>query len=119
MNSPYAVEDTSSVFSPGLLFFKDLIRQNIARMVELAGAPQCLRPHVKTHKTREVVRLELEAGVTKHKVATLAEAEMVASCGAPDVLLAYPVVGPNCQRLARLIRAYPATRFSALADNPA
>jgi D-serine deaminase-like pyridoxal phosphate-dependent protein len=119
MTSPYAIADTAAVYSPGLLFYADLIRQNIARMVELAGSPDRLCPHVKTHKTREIVRLELEAGVTKHKVATLAEAEMVAGCGAADVLLAYPVVGPNGARLARLIRAYPGTRFSALADHPA
>src|SRR5262249_38662372 len=36
-----------------------------------------------------------------------------------DVLLAYNLVGPNCERLARLLRAYPATHFSVLADHPA
>src|SRR5262249_23149308 len=60
----------------------------------------------------------LAAGVTKHKCATVAEAEMVASCGGPDVLLSYPIVGPNCTRLARLAKMYPQTRFSALADHP-
>jgi D-serine deaminase-like pyridoxal phosphate-dependent protein len=118
MSNPYAIADTSAIFSPGLIFFADLIRQNLARTIELAGAPSRLRPHVKTHKTREIVRIELQAGVTKHKVATLAEAEMVASCGTVDVLIAYPLVGPNCARLAKLIRTYPATRFSVLADHP-
>jgi D-serine deaminase-like pyridoxal phosphate-dependent protein len=118
MSNPYAIEDTSSVYSPGLIFFADLIRRNLARAIELAGGPQRLRPHVKTHKTREIVQLELQAGVSKHKVATLAEAEMVASCGPSDVLIAYPIVGPNCQRLARLIRAYPRTSFSVVADHP-
>src|SRR5438105_294342 len=106
MTDPYAIADTSAIFSPGLLFFKDLIRKNLARAIEIAGSPERLRPHVKTHKTREIVRLEMEAGVRKHKVATLAEAEMVASSGDADVLIAYPLVGPNCGRLAKLIRAY-------------
>jgi D-threonine aldolase len=119
MDSHYAVEDTAAVYSPALLFYKDLIRRNIAHAVEMAGSPARLRPHVKTHKTREIVRLELEAGVTKHKCATLAEAEMLAGCGAPDVLIAYNLVGPNCARLARLLRAYPDCRFSVLADHPA
>jgi D-serine deaminase-like pyridoxal phosphate-dependent protein len=119
MNPVYAVHDTSSVFTPALLFYKDLIRRNLARCLEMAGSPDRLRPHVKTHKTREIVRLELDAGVRKHKVATLAEAEMVAACGAPDVLLAYNLVGPNCQRLAKLVKAYPGCRFSVLADHPA
>ena len=119
MNPVYAVRDTSSVFTPALLFYKDLVRRNLALCLEMAGSPDRLRPHVKTHKTREIVRLELDAGIRKHKVATLAEAEMVASCGAPDVLLAYNLVGPNCPRLAKLIRAYPGCRFSVLADHPA
>jgi D-serine deaminase-like pyridoxal phosphate-dependent protein len=119
MDPRYAVEDTVAVFSPGLLFYKDLIRRNIAQAVELAGSPARLRPHVKTHKTREIARLELEAGITRHKCATLAEAEMLAGCGAPDVLIAYNLVGPNCARLANLLRAYPDCRFSVLADHPA
>src|SRR5262245_28615653 len=119
MDPHYAVADTAAVFSPGLLFYKDLIRRNLARALEMAGRPDRLRPHVKTHKTREIVRLELDAGITKHKCATLAEAEMLAGCGAPDVLLAYNLVGPNCGRLARLAERYPGCRFSVLADHPA
>src|SRR5690242_6015542 len=118
MNPCYAVQDTSGVFSPALLFYKDLIRRNIARIVEIAGRPDRLRPHVKTHKTREIVRLEQEAGITRQKCATVAEAEMLAGCGVTDVLLAYPLVGPNCGRLARLARACPECRFSVLVDHP-
>src|SRR5436309_583381 len=119
MNPVYALRDAGTVFSPALLFYKDLIRRNIDRAVEMAGGPGRLRPHAKTHKTREVVRLEQAAGITKHKCATPAEAEMLASCGAADVLLAYNPVGPNCGRIARLIHTYPACRFSVLADHPA
>ena len=118
MHPHYAIADTSSVYSPALLFFKDLIRRNLAVAIEIAGGPQRLRPHVKTHKTREIVYLELQAGVTKHKCATLAEAEMLASCGAPDVFLAYNLVGPNCERMARLVRTYPQTRFAVQTDYP-
>jgi D-serine deaminase-like pyridoxal phosphate-dependent protein len=119
MNPVYAIQDVSEVFSPALIFFKDLIRQNIAQAVAIAGSAERLRPHVKTHKTREIVRLELDAGITKHKCATLAEAEMLAGCGAPDVFIAYNLVGPNCGRLARLVRAFPKCRFSVQADHPA
>jgi D-serine deaminase-like pyridoxal phosphate-dependent protein len=119
MNPAYAIQDTSGLLSPSLLFFKDLIRRNIARAVEMAGGPQRLRPHVKTHKTPQIVQMELEAGITKHKCATLAEAEMCAAAGAPDVLIAYPIVGPNCRRLAQLIAAYPRCHFSVTADDTA
>jgi D-serine deaminase-like pyridoxal phosphate-dependent protein len=117
MNPVYALKETSSIFTPALLFYKHLIRQNIARAIEIAGSPNRLRPHAKTHKTREIIRLEMDAGITRHKCATLAEAEMIASCGIADILLAYPIVGPNCRRLARLAKAYPETRFAALGDN--
>jgi D-serine deaminase-like pyridoxal phosphate-dependent protein len=119
MDRTYAIADTSDIYSPGLIFFKDLIRRNLTRAIELAGSPARLRPHVKTHKTREIVGLELQAGITHHKCATLAEAEMLASCGADDVLVAFPLVGPNCGRLARLAAAYPRCRFSVTADHPA
>jgi D-threonine aldolase len=119
MNPHYAIRDTSSIYSPALVFYKDLIRKNIAYAVEIIGDASRLRPHVKTHKTREIVGLERDAGITKHKCATLAEAEMLASAGATDVFIAYNMVGPNCRRLARLIRAYPRCHFSVTGDHPA
>jgi D-serine deaminase-like pyridoxal phosphate-dependent protein len=118
MNSIYAIDDTAQVFSPALIFYKDIIRDNIARAVEMAGDPKRLRPHVKTHKTREIVRLGMAAGITKHKCATLAEAEMLATCNVPDVFLAYNIVGPNCERLVQLIKKYPRTKFTVQADHP-
>lgn len=118
MNPAYAIRNIDAIYSPALVFFKDLIRKNITEVIRLAGSPTKLRPHVKTHKTREIAAMELEAGITKHKCATLAEAEMLAQANAPDVLIAYPMVGPNNDRLARLMKKYPKTRFSALVDHP-
>jgi D-serine deaminase-like pyridoxal phosphate-dependent protein len=118
MNASYVIRDTSGIFSPALVFYKDLIRRNIAQAVAMVHDPARLRPHVKTHKTPQIVRLALEAGITKHKCATLAEAEMLAGCGVRDVLLAYNLVGPNCERMARLCQAYPDCRFAATADDP-
>src|SRR6516162_1806097 len=118
MDSRYAIADTSAIFTPALLFYKDLIRHNIGECARIARGPWRLRPHCKTHKTREIVELLLEAGITKHKCATLAEAEMLAGCGVADVLLAYPIVGPNCRRLAQLMAAFPESWFTVLADHP-
>lgn len=118
MNPQYQIDDISNVFSPSLLLYKDLIEKNIALAVKMAGDAKRLRPHVKTHKCREIVKMELAAGIGKHKCATLAEMEMVASCGAPDIFLAYNVVGPNRERLVKLMRAYPDTRFSVQVDHP-
>src|SRR5947209_3703300 len=117
MPAPYTLTDPAAVPSPALLFYPALIRRNLRRAVEVAGAPDRLRPHVKTHKTREIVRLWLDLSVRKHKCATLAEAEMLAGCGTPDVLIAYPLVGPNAERLAGLAERFPKTRFATLADD--
>ena len=117
MNPAYRLTDPASVFSPSLVFYPELIRRNIARVIEMAGSPARLRPHVKTHKTREIARMLLDAGVTRHKCATIAEAEMLAGVGAPDVLIAYPLVGPNTTRLVELVRKFPKTAFSSLIDD--
>ena len=75
--------------------------------------------HVKTHKMPAIVAMCEALGIRKQKCATIAEAEMSAEAGATDVLLAYPLVGPNIARFARLIRKFPATTFRALVDHPA
>ena len=93
------------------------MEENIRRMIAIVGDVARLRPHMKTHKMAEVIRLQLARGITKFKCATIAEAEMTASCGAPDVLLAYQPVGPNVGRLLELIRRFPQTRFSTIADD--
>ena len=113
---PYYLADSATIYSPALIFFPELIRQNVARVIELAGSPERLRPHVKTHKTREIAAMQLAVGVTKHKCATVAEAELLAAVGVPDVLIAYPLVGPNLDRLATLAKLFPATKFSAIVD---
>src|SRR5262249_14761823 len=118
MNPSYRIDDPSTIFSPSLLFYKDLIRRNIARAIEIAGNPARLRPHAKTHKTREIAKMQLASGITKHKCATIAEAEMLAGCGAADVLIAYPMVGPNCQRVAALAKRFPQIRFGVTIDHP-
>jgi D-serine deaminase-like pyridoxal phosphate-dependent protein len=116
--NPYALSDPATVPTPALLFYPALIRRNLRRAIEVAGGADRLRPHVKTHKTRDIAAIELEMGIGKHKCATLAEAEMLAEAGAPDVLIAYPLVGPNAARLARLVARHPRTRFGALVDHP-
>jgi D-serine deaminase-like pyridoxal phosphate-dependent protein len=114
----YRVEDLSEIPSPSLLIFVEIVRENLRRMLELARDPSRLRPHVKTHKMPAIVRMAIEQGITKHKCATIAEAEMLAEAGAPDVLLAYQPVGPNVRRFVRLMEAYPGTTFRAVVDDP-
>lgn len=117
MEDWFSLQNPDAVASPAIVFYRDRIRRNIAIMVAIAGSPERLIPHTKTHKTVEVLKMQLEVGITKFKVSTLAEAEMAALAGAPWVLLAYPLVGPNIARLYELMQKYPETQFSALVDS--
>jgi len=118
MNPAYAIQNIDEVFSPALVFYKDLIRSNIAEVVRLAGSAKRLCPHVKTHKCREIIRMQMDAGILSHKCATVAEAEMLAQCEVPDILIAYPIVGPNVGRVRALVGKYPKSKFSVLCDHP-
>src|SRR6266487_3466902 len=109
----------SEVFSPCLLVYPDRVREIIRRMIAMAGVVERLRPHMKTHKMPEVIRMQVEQGITRFKSATIAEAEMTAAAGAEDVLLAYQPGGPNVDRFLELAARFPSVRFSGAADNPA
>lgn len=106
-----------TVDSPALVVFPDRVQRNIDRAMAMVGDIGRLRPHIKTHKSADVVRLMLLAGITQFKCATIAEAEMLGQCGAPDVVLAYQVIGPKLQRFIDLIKKYPQTHYACLTDN--
>lgn len=103
--------------TPALVVFPELIREHLVASIDRAGGAGRLRPHVKTHKTTEIVRMAVARGVAKHKAATIAEAELLAQSGAADVLIAFPLVGPSQRRLASLVDAFPGVRWSTLVDH--
>jgi D-serine deaminase-like pyridoxal phosphate-dependent protein len=113
----YLLRDPASLITPCLLVYPKLIRANIAESIRVAGSSLKLRPHVKTHKTPEIVGLNQAAGINKFKCATLSEAHMLGCCGAADVLIAYPQVGPAIARLIEIMREFPQTRYSTVVDN--
>ena len=119
MDESYRVADTSRIPTPSLLVYPDKARANVAHAVAVAGGPERLRPHVKTHKCPEILAIERAAGITKFKCATLAEAEMAARGGARDVVIAYPLVAANIERFVRLVRAFPDVAFRPIVDHAA
>lgn len=114
----YEVSNVDDVPSPALLVYPERVEENIRRMIRIAGDVERLRPHIKTNKLPEVIRMQMAQGIMKYKCATIAEAEVAAACSVPDVLLAYQPVGPNVKRFVQLVQKFPATRFSALVDDP-
>ncbi|HCA50696.1 MAG TPA: threonine aldolase [Planctomycetaceae bacterium] len=113
----FKIKDTSSIVSPGLVVFRDIMDANLKEMLREAGDLSRLRPHCKTHKMASVTKIQLDLGITKHKCATFAEAEMLASAGVKDILLGYNLVGPNIQRAVEFVQQYNDVQFIATADH--
>ncbi|WP_257669891.1 D-TA family PLP-dependent enzyme [Parapedobacter tibetensis] len=114
----YTIKNVDNIDSPALIVYPDRVIDNIHTLKTMVGSNvDRLRPHVKTHKTTEATLLLMDAGIYQFKCATIAEAEMLAMCRAPDVLLAYQPVGPKLHRYMDLVKKYPDTVFSCLVDN--
>jgi D-serine deaminase-like pyridoxal phosphate-dependent protein len=91
--------------TPALVIDLDIVERNAKRMADaVASRGIALRPHVKTHKSVALARVQLEAGAQGITVGTLGEAEVMADGGVTDILLAYPlwVEGRKAERLRAL-----------------
>jgi D-serine deaminase-like pyridoxal phosphate-dependent protein len=113
----FIVSNVEDVPSPALLVYPDRAEENIRRLIAIAGDVGRLRPHMKTHKLPEIARLHVAHGITRVKCATIAEAEMLASAGLADILLAYQPVGPAVGRLLALAARFPQVTFRAVVDD--
>lgn len=115
---PY-IKNLSSIDTPALLALPNVVEENIKTALAMVGDAQRLYPHIKTHKCAEVVNLCQQNGIQKYKAATIAECELLASCGVEEVLLAFQPVGPKAARLLMLQRNFPNTNFACLLDSQA
>jgi D-serine deaminase-like pyridoxal phosphate-dependent protein len=113
----FTLADSMSIPSPALLIDLDAVDKNLRIMLDIVGAPERLRPHVKTHKLAPLVAAQVALGIHKFKCATVAEAEMTAAAGGRDILLAMPPVGPNAARFVELMRRFPAVKWLTMADD--
>ncbi len=113
----YRLDDPSGIDSPGLIYYIDIIQRNTALAIEMAGGAGRLWPHVKSHKCREMIRMQRQMGIRRFKCATIAEVQMTAECGAEYILLAYPLVGPNIRRYLMMMDRFPGTAFYAIGDD--
>ncbi len=117
MKNWYQVNDPSKLISPSLLVYPERVRKNIELMIKMANGVDFLRPHIKTHKMAEVIKMQMDQGIYQFKCATIAEAELLAQCHAKDILLAMQPVARNVIRFFELIEQYPNSSFSTIVDN--
>ena len=99
-----AGQSLADVDTPALLVDLDRMERNIERwQAAVSGAGPRFRVHVKTHKIPEIARLQLAAGAKGIACAKVSEAEVFSAGGCDDIVVAYPVVGPEkWRRLTRL-----------------
>lgn len=102
--------------TPSLLVDVLRLKANLERMAQYARAADLkLRPHVKTHKTREIAKLQLEHGAVGITVAKVSEAEAMADAGVEDIFIANQIVGP--QKIERLIALAKRAKISVGVDS--
>jgi D-serine deaminase-like pyridoxal phosphate-dependent protein len=114
----YNVSGAEDVLTPALVMFPEIVAENIARTLALLDdEPDRWRVHIKTAKLGYTVRMMVQRGIRNFKCATTLELLVACQCGASDVLLAYPSMGANAQRVREIAEQFPEVRISVLAEN--
>ena len=98
-------EDVEQVDTPALLLDLDKMEQNIADISSFAReAGVAVRPHIKTHKSVEIAKRQIEAGAVGLTVAKVGEAEVMVAGGIKDIFIAYPLAAKaKLERVRKLM----------------
>jgi len=81
--------------TPALVLDLDAFQFNLQKMAGFFAGKACrLRPHIKTHTCPAIALKQLEAGAVGITCAKVSEAEVMASAGVPNLLIANQVTGP-------------------------
>src|ERR1700735_340737 len=101
MSTPLAVRIARDYGTPAAVIDMDRVERNIARIqaaCEAAGVAN--RPHIKTHKSPVLAKLQIEAGARGITCQKIGEAEVMAEAGIDDILISYNLIGE--EKMARL-----------------
>ncbi|MDQ0392910.1 DSD1 family PLP-dependent enzyme [Labrys monachus] len=102
--------------TPALILDLDAFEANLDHMASAAKAAGVrVRPHAKTHKSPVVAHLQMARGAVGQCVQKVAEAEILAWGGVPDILVSNEVVSPA--KLARLAALARIARVALCADH--
>ncbi len=117
-NEGYRIHGLDEALTPALAIYEQAVEANIAATLRaLGGDANRWRPHVKTAKLQAVMRRLVKRGVANFKCATTLELLVAAQSGAADVLVAYPHVGANAQRVREIVALFPRVRISVLIED--
>jgi D-serine deaminase-like pyridoxal phosphate-dependent protein len=104
------------ITTPAFLIERSVLHRNCDRMRRKAlDSGVAFRPHVKTHKSVEIGRIQHDGRTGPITVSTLAEAEYFAANGFRDITYAFPISPAKLPRAAELARRIE--RLSVLIDS--
>jgi D-serine deaminase-like pyridoxal phosphate-dependent protein len=102
--------------TPSLVADLDRMERNIKRMVKFTKENDVkLRPHVKTHKSPDIAKMQLAAGSTGVCLQKVSEVEVFAANGIRDIFLTNEVVVPS--KLERLAKVAEKTHVGVAVDD--
>src|SRR5262245_57843291 len=103
--------------TPALVIDLERVERNIARVQQLCDqAGLANRPHIKTHKSPVLAKMQLAAGAKGITCQKLGEAEVMADAGIDDILISYNLLGEA--RIGRLAALLKRVTVTVAADNP-
>ena len=92
MTTPLAAKIAREYGTPCAVIDMDKVERNIARIqaaCETAGVAN--RPHIKTHKSPMLAKMQIDAGARGITCQKLGEAEVMADAGIDDILISFEV----------------------------
>src|SRR6195256_6298149 len=101
MIPPLAARIARDYGTPAAVIDMDRVERNIARIqaaCDAAGVAN--RPHIKTHKSPMLAKLQIAAGAKGITCQKIGEAEVMADAGIDDILISYNLIGD--EKMARL-----------------
>ncbi|WP_291867680.1 D-TA family PLP-dependent enzyme [Bradyrhizobium sp.] len=116
MTTPLAAKIAREYGTPAAVIDMDRVERNIARIqaaCDAAGVAN--RPHIKTHKSPMLARMQVAAGARGITCQKLGEAEVMANAGIDDILISYNLIGD--EKMARLAALQAKANMTVAADN--
>ncbi|WP_315781023.1 D-TA family PLP-dependent enzyme [Bradyrhizobium sp. SZCCHNPS1003] len=116
MTTPLAARIAREYGTPCAVIDMDRVERNIARIqaqCEAAGVAN--RPHIKTHKSPVLAKLQIEAGAQGVTCQKIGEAEIMADAGIDNILISYNLIGE--EKMARLAALQAKANMTVAADN--
>ena len=103
--------------TPAVVIDLDRVERNIARVQGLCDAAKVAnRPHIKTHKSPILAKMQAAAGAKGITCQKLGEAEVMVEGGLDDILISYNLIG--AEKMGRLGRLLKRATITVAADNP-